>query len=395
MRISTITSFRQSMDAMVRQQSDFLKLGLQISSGQRVLTPSEDPQSASAAVAMEQSLALNEQFSQARVSSRNLLSQEDNVLGQVSDVLSTAKSLLVQASNGTLNDTDRISVASELNGLYETLIGQANVTDGNGRYLFGGTKDKSAPFVRQDGHVVYVGDTGQPAQQVDSSRQIANGDHGEQVFMTVHGSSGYLAKANPDNQGNVTFSGPSMVSGTTAAFNVQFAVDGDAITYSTDEGGSWQAYTSGMSIESNGLLINLQGTPANGDSIDIVRASDANPNIFRTFESTLAALNAPAADAQAQAQLKNLLSTSMRELDGALDNVLTTRASVGARLNELDLLDKIGSNRELNYKQTLSDLVDLDYYEAISSYTMRIVGLQAAQKSFVDLQQLSIFDYMK
>ena len=395
MRISTITSFRQSMDAMVRQQSDFLKLGLQISSGQRVLTPSEDPQSASAAVAMEQSLALNEQFSQARVSSRNLLSQEDNVLGQVSDVLSTAKSLLVQASNGTLNDTDRISVASELNGLYETLIGLANVTDGNGRYLFGGTKDKSAPFVRQDGHVVYVGDTGQPAQQVDSSRQIANGDHGEQVFMTVHGSSGYLAKANPDNQGNVTFSGPSMVSGTTAAFNVQFAVDGDAITYSTDEGGSWQAYTSGMSIESNGLLINLQGTPANGDSIDIVRASDANPNIFRTIESTLAALNAPAADAQAQAQLKNLLSTSMRELDGALDNVLTTRASAGARLNELDLLDEIGSNRELNYKQTLSDLVDLDYYEAISSYTMRMVGLQAAQKSFVDLQQLSLFDYMK
>lgn len=395
MRISTITSFSQSMDAMVRQQSDFLKLGLQISSGQRVLTPSEDPQSASAAVAMEQSLALNEQFSQARVSSRNLLSQEDNVLGSVSDVLSTAKSLLVQASNGTLNDTDRISVASELNGLYETLIGQANATDGNGRYLFGGTKDKSAPFVRQDGHVVYVGDTGQPAQQVDSSRQIANGDHGEQVFMTVHGSSGYLAKANPDNQGNVTFSGPSMVSGTTAAFNVQFAVDGDAITYSTDEGGSWQAYTSGMSIESNGLLINLQGTPANGDSIDIVRASDANPNIFRTIENTLAALNAPAADAQAQAQLKNLLSTSMRELDGALDNVLTTRASVGARLNELDLLDKIGSNRELNYKQTLSDLVDLDYYEAISSYTMRIVGLQAAQKSFVDLQQLSLFNYMK
>lgn len=395
MRISTITSFRQSMDAMVRQQSDFLKLGLQISSGQRVLTPSEDPQSASAAVAMEQSLALNEQFSQARVSSRNLLSQEDNVLGQVSDVLSTAKSLLVQASNGTLNDADRISVASELNGLYETLIGLANVTDGNGRYLFGGTKDKSAPFVRQDGHVVYVGDTGQPAQQVDSSRQIANGDHGEQVFMTVHGSSGYLAKANPDNQGNVTFSGPSMVSGTTAAFNVQFAVDGDAITYSTDEGGSWQAYTSGMSIESNGLLINLQGTPANGDSIDIVRASDANPNIFRTIESTLAALNAPAADAQAQAQLKNLLSTSMRELDGALDNVLTTRASAGARLNELDLLDKIGSNRELNYKQTLSDLVDLDYYEAISSYVMRMVGLQAAQKSFVDLQQLSLFDYMK
>lgn len=394
MRISTITAFRQSMDAMVRQQGDFLKLGLQISSGQRVLTPSDDPQSASAAVALEQSLALNDQYSEARTSSRNLLSQEDNVLGRVSDVLSSAKSLLIQASSGTLSDADRISVASELNGLYETLLGQANVTDGNGRYLFAGNKDRSQPFVRQDGHVVYVGDSGQPTQQVDSSRQMPNGDHGAQVFMKVHSSSGYLAKANADNQGNVTFSGPSMVSGTTAAFSIKFAVDGNTTTYSTDEGGSWQAYTPGMSIENNGLLVTLQGTPANGDSIDIVRASDSDPNIFRTFENALAALNTPASDSQTQAGLRNLLSTSMRELDASLDNVLTTRASAGARLNELDLLDKIGSNRELNYKQTLSDFVDLDYNEAISSYLMRMVGLQAAQKSFVDLQQLSLFNYM-
>lgn len=395
MRISTLTSFSQSMDAMVRQQGEFLKLGLQISSGQRVLTPSEDPQSASAAVSMGQSLAINEQFSEARVSTRNLLSQEDNVLGNVSNVISSAKSLLIQASSGTLSDADRISVASELNGLYETLIGQSNVTDGNGRYLFAGTKDRSPPFVRQDGHVVYVGDAGQPAQQVDSSRQMASGDHGEQVFMNVHGSSGYLAKANSDNQGNVTFAGPNVVAATTSGFNIQFAVDGDTISYSTDEGGSWQAYSPGMSLEQNGLALTLQGTPADGDSIEVVRATDANPNLFRTIENALEALNTPSSNEQTQAKLRNLLSTSMRELDGALDNVLTTRASAGARLNELDLLDRIGDNRTLNYKQTLSDLVDLDYNEAISQYSMRMVGLQAAQKSFTDLQQLSIFNYMK
>ncbi|MEE4463139.1 flagellar hook-associated protein 3, partial [Azotobacter chroococcum] len=57
----------------------------------------------------------------------------------------------------------------------------------------------------------------------------------------------------------------------------------------------------------------------------------------------------------------------------------------------LDVLDTVGGNRALNYEQTLSDLVDLDYNAAISEYSLRQVGLQAAQKAFVDIHQLSLF----
>ena len=48
----------------------------------------------------------------------------------------------------------------------------------------------------------------------------------------------------------------------------------------------------------------------------------------------------------------------------------------------------------LNYDQTLSDLVDLDYAEAISEYSLRQIGMQAAQKAFVDIKGLSLFNYM-
>ena len=84
----------------------------------------------------------------------------------------------------------------------------------------------------------------------------------------------------------------------------------------------------------------------------------------------------------------------MREFDNGMDNVLTTRAEVGARLNELDALDTIGGNRTLAYEQTLSDLVDLDYVEAASQYSVRMVGLQAAQKAFVDMKDLSLFNFL-
>lgn len=92
--------------------------------------------------------------------------------------------------------------------------------------------------------------------------------------------------------------------------------------------------------------------------------------------------------------MRNTLNTAMRDLDNSLDNVLTVRASAGARLNELDVIDAVGSNRMLNYDQTLSDLVDLDYAEAISEYSLRQIGMQAAQKAFVDIKGLSLFNYM-
>ena len=118
------------------------------------------------------------------------------------------------------------------------------------------------------------------------------------------------------------------------------------------------------------------------------------PDLFRTMEEAIRVLENPADDPSKKADLRNTLNTSMRDLDNALDNVLTVRASAGARLNELDVIDAVGSNRMLNYEQTLSDLVDLDYAEAISEYSLRQVGLQAAQKAFVDIKGLSLFNYM-
>lgn len=398
MRISTVTMFEQGLSSLVRQQGEYLKVGQQIASGKRVVNPSDDPQAASQAVGVAQSAAVNQQYADARISTRNALSQEESVLDSVADAIASAKTLLVQAGNGTLSDADRSSLASELNGIYEALLGQANATDGNGRYLFGGYQDKSPPFVKDalTGAVSYQGDAGVVAQQVDASRQMASSDNGRQIFQTVHGSASYLAQAGAANSGSVTFTGPSVTDSGDAAFGTSFtlvftvAADGTT-TYSTDGGTTQVPYASGQSIAVNGLSLTLEGTPADGDSIAVSAADEADPDLFRTLKNMLDALNTPVQNDADRARLQNTLSTSSRELDNALDNVLTTRASVGARLNELDVLDTVGGNRALNYEQTLSDLVDLDYNAAISEYSLRQVGLQAAQKAFVDIHQLSLF----
>ncbi|MDX5377875.1 MAG: flagellar hook-associated protein 3, partial [Halomonas sp.] len=158
-----------------------------------------------------------------------------------------------------------------------------------------------------------------------------------------------------------------------------------------------EAYVSGKSISFGGVSITLDGEPADGDQIQLrpANAGDANQDLFKSLKDAIDVLEMDQAGLdENRAHFRNTLSSAMRELDNSLDNVLTVRASMGARLNELDVVDAVGSNRMMNYEQTLSDLVDLDYNEAISEYSLRQVGLQAAQKAFVDVKGLSLFNFL-
>ena len=74
--------------------------------------------------------------------------------------------------------------------------------------------------------------------------------------------------------------------------------------------------------------------------------------------------------------------------------MLTERASAGSRLQELDALDNAGSDRSIQYSQTLSDLQDLDYTQALTELSKRQLTLEAAQKSFMQVSSLSLFNYL-
>ncbi|KFC50705.1 flagellar hook protein FlgL [Halomonas sp. SUBG004] len=413
MRVSTVTMYEQSTASINRQQNDFLKIGQQIASGRRVVNPSDDPQAASRAVGVDQSKAITQQYEDARVSARNSLAQTESILNSISDAVTSAKTLLIQASSDTLSDVDRESIASELKGVYETMIGQANATDGNGRYIFGGYKDNAPPFVKSaTGSIEYNGDVNARSQRVDSSRLMPVTENGATIFQGVPSGAGYIANADVANQGSVTFSGPQVTSVNDPNYGESFRVlfDDDGAgnpTYTVEQfdGAAWQpvagledqAYDpASEQISFGGVSLTLKGAPQVGDEISVARpGSDQLPaDLFRTMEAAIRVLETPAENDTQKAALRNTLNTSMRELDNSLDNVLTVRASAGARLNELDVIDAVGNNRMLNYEQTLSDLVDLDYADAISEYSLRQVGLQAAQKAFVDIKGMSLFDFM-
>ncbi|MDR9891729.1 flagellar hook-associated protein FlgL [Pseudenterobacter timonensis] len=119
-------------------------------------------------------------------------------------------------------------------------------------------------------------------------------------------------------------------------------------------------------------------------------------NLFKILDGAIKALNEPIEGEEDKADtFTAAIDQANRGLSNSLDNVLTVRADLGTKLNELDKLDALGDDRALGQTQQMSDLVDVDWNSVISSYTMQQAALQASYKAFTDMQGMSLFQLNK
>jgi len=88
------------------------------------------------------------------------------------------------------------------------------------------------------------------------------------------------------------------------------------------------------------------------------------------------------------------MANVLNNLDRNLDNVIEIRALVGARLNSTEDQNNINESSLLQVREALSEIQDLDYAEAISQLEQQRISLQAAQQSFVRIQNLSLFNFL-
>ncbi|RMG35619.1 MAG: flagellar hook-associated protein 3 [Gammaproteobacteria bacterium] len=85
----------------------------------------------------------------------------------------------------------------------------------------------------------------------------------------------------------------------------------------------------------------------------------------------------------------------LTDLDTALGRILNTRASVGARMNAIDEQKTANESFALAVEQVRSNLEDLDYAEAVSRFNQQLAALQASQQSFMKIQGLNLFDFLR
>jgi flagellar hook-associated protein 3 FlgL len=404
MRISTKTIFDTATNQLGTLQSAISRTQMQLSTDRRLLTAADDPVASARALEVTQSQSLNDQYKTNRQNARQSLSLVDETLQSTTSLLQDVQTLVVNAGGAALSGTDRASMATELEGRLQDLLGLANMGDGAGGYLFSGYKTDTLPFTQTATGAQYQGDQGQRQVQVGAARKLAVSESGSAIFennLTGNGSFQTQAAASNTGAGIISSGAVADRSKLTGHdYALAFAVTGSpaVTTYTitdTTTGNpvaSAQPYQSGQQIAFDGLAFDVKGAPADGDSFTVKPSQ--KQSLFTTVTNLITALRAPADGSTGKAVLANNLNTANDNLKSALDNVLTVQASVGARQKELDYLDTSGDDLNIQYASTLSDLQDLDTVKAISQFSQQQLTLQAAQQSFKAMSSLSLFNYI-
>lgn len=186
MAISTLQMFRQGVNGMLDQQNALLKTQQQLSSGKRVQNPADDPTAATRVISLNETLSITNQYQSNIISARNRLEAEETVLVSAGDILQRARELAVGSLNGSKNANSRAATAQEIRQLADEMLSLSNRKDGNGAYLFSGSRDQTRPFSTDgSGSFSYAGDQGQRRIKVAPDRLIADSDSGLDVFMKV------------------------------------------------------------------------------------------------------------------------------------------------------------------------------------------------------------------
>ena len=395
MRISTANAFDNGIDILSRRQAEMTSLQDQLTTGKRISKASDDPAAAARAERARASIGRAETSQRAVAASKVMMTQAESNLGNADTLLQRARELLVSAGNASYGDSERASIANELQSLREQLFAIANQSDGAGTYLFGGQGATQKPFIDTPTGVKYVAATGQTV--TENGTGLALTTDGELAWLQARTGNGvFVTGAAPTvlnatiDSGSVT--DPSALTG--ADYTLQFTV-GSVTTYAVLKNGLPTAvtaapYVSGQAIAVDGMTVAVSGTPATGDQFQIA-PSTPTLGVFGVLDQAVAALKTPG---RTSAQVAQANADGLRDVDAVLGHLQAARSAAGQVLNRIDSETDRLDNQKLASDSERSNAEDVDMVHAISDFQNRQSGYDAALKSYAMVQRLSLFQYV-
>ncbi|MCQ4259049.1 flagellar hook-associated protein FlgL [Stutzerimonas stutzeri] len=412
MRISTLQAFNNGVNGIQRNYANATRTQEQISTGNRILTPADDPVASVRLLQLEQQQNVLSQYDSNLTAAKNSLTQEEVTLNSVNTVLQRVRELTVQAGNGSLDPQDRKAIASELGEREDELLSLMNTRNARGEYLFSGFQGKTQPFVRgPDGSYSYQGDEGQRKLQVASSLNIAISDNGKSVFQSVTNAGRLSMSPSADMivAPAVRLSAPLVddevafaASGFPATgIEIRFADPADPKKYEIYEVGGATALSAGRLDEDDdssdkivfrGMTIHVDGVPSGSETFTVNRNGEEKQGILDTIAGLRKALESPTTG---NTGVRDAVAVALTNLDHGMVSVDQARGNIGARLNVIETTQTDNEDVALVNKGVQAELRELDYAEALSRLSMQTVVLEAAQQSYVKIAGLSLFNVMR
>lgn len=409
-RVSSFQLQQSAINSMLKQHETLSRTQQQVATGKKIFKPSEDPVAASRVVNLNDTLSAIDQHQSNVNSARARIMLSEGVLENVVESIHRVRELAIQANNDSQNESTRRFIAAEVEQIQDAILNLANTTDSNNEYLYAGNLSRFKPFSRNEaGGFEYNGDEGHREIQISGSRRVAVDDPGSKVFLEIKNGNGAFTTTDVSENKGTGIIDPGRASGDFIPdtygiiFDQSYSEYADKesgeipLTYSVinSKGGVISAgipFEPGKEIAFNGVHTSIKGEPEDGD-VFIVRPSQ-NQDIFTTLQNLIRALKSKTPEANDKIGFHNAMNRSLTDLNRSLDNILEVRGNIGARLNALDNQETINDAYRIQIREILSNVEDLDFAEAVSRLNLELTGLEASQKAFTRVQDISLFNFL-
>ncbi|PLW83984.1 flagellar hook-associated protein 3 [Kineobactrum sediminis] len=395
MRISTQMLFQQGLNGILEQQSRSARTLEQLSTGQRVNRPSDDPAAAARIQELDRAVAQQGVYVENIARTEQRLATEEGALTSASTIVRRVRELAVQGASDTVGEEGRKLIATELRQRLDEMVAIGNSRSGEGEFIFAGAQSQTPPFAASAGVVSYAGDSVQRELMIGAGTTMADGDTGDNVFMRIRDGNGAVsvapAAANTGTGVSIVGAGTPLAAGT--SYTIRFTgadayevVDQDSNTIASG------AFADGDNLSFNGIGVVVNGNPAAGDEFTVAPAR--LESVFATIDKLAAAFEAPANTDASRTGQRQAIDDALGQLDRVESRLLEVRAGVGGRLSTLADVQDTQESVRFSLEKLVSEVRDLDFAEAASRLQQELFTLQAAQQSFTRIQGNSLFNFI-
>lgn len=407
MRITTNQLFDRNIRAIMDNQKDLSETSNALSTGKRINKPSDDPVGAAKVIRLTEELDKLGQYQRNNDLLTNSLEQQEAVMENIDNTALRARTLLLRAGTGALNDGDRKAIGIELGQIRDEMLGMMNTQDASGNYIFAGNQSQTQPFVfngGSDNAVSYKGDSGSNSVKLADGVNVQQSVSGQELFEDVFSRRNYSITNSP----SATVENNGI--GSQQSFDAFSKANYDPVnlgnnTFRLEITGSNQVELSnpntGQVIESvdfapsepfsvQGMTFTLNGSP--GDTVEFELDPPQKKNIAETLHDISVVL---LDDTQSQSATKQALDDALAGLDNGMEKVGLARSSVGGRMNIASSIKQTNLDLEIAAKDARSAVEDTDYAKASADFAKQEAALNAAMATFPKLANLSLFDYIR
>lgn len=223
---------------IIRQRTE--ELEQQASTGVKVSAPGDDPVTAQQVLHLKALIAAGDQYARNISNGNAWLSMSESAMSELGNVISRAKEIGVEMSNGTNNADSQAAAAKELTQLRDEVIQLGN-TQLNGKYIFGGFKNDTPPF---DTAGNYVGTNDAISVEIDRGTSVQINYSGGQLIRGTGGGTDILGTIN----NMITALGAGNTSGVQAELSNLDSSLGQVLATRTDLGARMNHLTAASNI---------------------------------------------------------------------------------------------------------------------------------------------------